>query len=335
MTDTISNTNTASNTNAASNTAEQLTSSLWRLPLPVKTLPPYDHTNSYILLDVANKLDPATPAAVTPAAVSGALVVDVGSVEAADALIAWFEEHHCTLQGVLLTHSHSDHVAGLAHLLEHHFVPVYLHPLEHDRLRQQLPHYRAKEWDVQRLEDGNTLEHGSLQVSTLHTPGHSRGHLSFVVRQAGQPTVMVAGDMVTGAGAIWVGTPEGDVSAYLQSLTRLSAVDADCLAPSHGAVSWQPQVLIDNARVHKQAREQQVLEVLESPASLTDITNQLYAHVPNNMRDFAERSLQAHLNKLLHEKRIKALLAPDLVPDLVPDDMHNAQRPVLYQRHKL
>jgi glyoxylase-like metal-dependent hydrolase (beta-lactamase superfamily II) len=280
---------------------EALTPSLWRLPLPVKTLPPYDHTSSYVLVNDAKQ----------------AVVVDVGSVEAAEMLIGWLSAYQYNLAGVLLTHIHSDHVVGLGRLLEHTPVPVYVHPLEQDRLRQ----YHSDEVNVHHLHDGDTLKHGNLHISSIHTPGHSPGHLSFVVRQANQPIVMLAGDMVTGDGAIWVGTPEGDVSAYLQSLSRLQDVSAACVAPSHGAVSWQPQVLLDKARHHKEAREQQVLALLEQPTSRSDLTDQLYSNVPEAMRDFAERSLAAHLSKLLNEGRIH--------------ERHGAQRKVLYQRHKL
>lgn len=287
--------------------AQALTPSLWCLPLPVITLPPYDHTNSYVLLDANNR----------------ALVVDVGSMEAANMLTVWLEEHQYTLTGVLLTHTHSDHVAGLARLLEHHpiSVPVYMHALEHHRLRQYLPNYP----NVQHLADGDTLQHGALQLTCLHSPGHSPGHLSVVVRQPNQPIVIVAGDMVTGDGAIWVGTPEGDVSAYVQSVRRLQEIGADCLAASHGAVSWQPEMLLDKARMHKEAREQQLLAALESPLSLAELTAQLYANIPDTMRDFAERSLAAHLAKLLHEDRIYEQ----------HDTQHDTQRGRLYQRHKL
>lgn len=295
--------------------AEALTPSLWRLPLPVETLPPYDHTNSYVLVNDNkvndNKVNDDKQA----------LVVDVGSPQAAEMLIVWLTEHQYHLERVLLTHTHSDHAAGLARLLEHRLVPIYVHPLEQDRLRQYLPAEVADELDVRHLEDGDTLNHGDVHLTSIHAPGHSAGHVSFVVRQADQPTVTLAGDMVTGEGAIWVGTPEGDVTAYLQSLTRLQAVSADCLAPSHGKVSWQPQVLLDKARDHKQAREQQLWELLEQPTSLTDLTDQLYANVPDAMRAFAERSLAAHLAKLLREGRIH--------------ERHGAQRKVLYQRHKL
>jgi endoribonuclease LACTB2 len=289
-------------------TAEALIASLWRLPLPANTLPPYDHTNSYVLLDDDNQ----------------AVVVDVGSVDAAEMLIGWLTEHRYDLEGVLLTHAHSDHVLGLGRLLEHTSVPVHVHALEQDRVRQYGAYADMRDLDMRAINDGDVFTHGEFHIYSVHTPGHSPGHVSFVVHDRNRPTkasAILAGDMVTDAGAIWVGTPEGDLSAYLQSLTRLAAMSVNCLAPSHGAVSWQPRVLLDKAKAHKEAREQQVLGLLEQPTSLADLTDQLYPNVPNAMRDFAERSLAAHLSKLLNEGRIHK--------------WHGAQRQVRYQRHKL
>lgn len=301
--------------------AEMVIPSLWRLPLPVDTLPPYAHTNSFVLLDTEHQ----------------AVVVDVGSVDAAEMLIGWLTQHRYDLEGVLLTHTHSDHVAGLARLLEHTPVPVYVHALEQDRLHQYLGGDIGGDIggyggyggcggrvDMYDINDGDTFIHGEFHIYSVHTPGHSRGHVSFVVHDRNRPTkasTILAGDMVTDTGAIWVGTPEGDLSAYLQSLARLSAMSVNCLAPSHGAVSWQPQALLDKAKAHKQAREQQVLALLEHPLSLCEITAQLYANVPETMRDFAARSVEAHLVKLANDGRVQA--------------RQDTQRGKVYGRHKL
>ncbi|MEM7737942.1 MAG: hypothetical protein AAF267_19355, partial [Deinococcota bacterium] len=153
------------------------------------------------------------------------------------------------------------------------------------------------------LEDEAVLEHGETTVRCLHTPGHSAGHLSFVVQ--GDKTSTLAGDMVTGDGAIWVGTPEGDLRAYLASLARLETVDANTLAPSHGAVSLQPHKLLEKAKTHKHNREQQILDTLEEPQSLDALTSKLYPDVTGVVYDFAQRSLQAHLVKLEHDGRIR------------------------------
>jgi glyoxylase-like metal-dependent hydrolase (beta-lactamase superfamily II) len=264
--------------------AEQLDQHLWRLQLPAETLPPYDHTNSFVITNDTGE----------------ALLVDIGSDEGAMQVTAWLKARALHLTGILLTHTHIDHIAGLRMLLEHNpNLPIHLHAAEVDRLDAQLPLTYHKVV----LADDDVLEHNEATIHCLYTPGHSAGHLSFVVQ--GDTTSILAGDMVTGDGAIWVGTPEGDLSAYLASLARLETVDADVLAPSHGAVSLQPHELLEKATTHKHNREQQIIDALKKPQSLDALTSKLYSDVTGVVYDFAQRSLHAHLVKLEHDGRIR------------------------------
>ncbi|MEM7738924.1 MAG: MBL fold metallo-hydrolase, partial [Deinococcota bacterium] len=97
---------------------------LWRLQLPAKTLPPYDHTNTYIITNDIGE----------------ALLVDVGSDEGARQVNAWLKARALHLTGILLTHTHIDHIAGLRMLLEHTnpALPIHLHAAEVDRLDANL-----------------------------------------------------------------------------------------------------------------------------------------------------------------------------------------------------
>ena len=86
-------------------------------------------------------------------------------------LLEAVESHSLTVEHLLLTHHHHDHVYGNSALKERLGVEILAHPLE----AEQLP-------DVDRtLEPGETLEVGGLQIDPLHTPGHTGGMLSFLV----------------------------------------------------------------------------------------------------------------------------------------------------------
>jgi hydroxyacylglutathione hydrolase len=75
---------------------------------------------------------------------------------------------------VLLTHHHFDHVCELAKLRERWpQLEVLIHPLEREGLG---------ELSADSLEPGATLRLGALEVRALHTPGHTAGMLSFLVR---------------------------------------------------------------------------------------------------------------------------------------------------------
>ena len=190
---------------------------------------------------------------------------------------------------VLVSHAHPDHVAGLEALRNIVGpVPVRAHPLEADRI--PVP--------VTPLQDGRTLMVAGRTVRALATPGHAAGHLAFVVDDVG----VVAGDLVTGTGASWVGTPHGDPDAYLESLERVRALAPAWLAPAHGDLPDDPNALLDAARAHRHRRARQVLAALDRPATLTELAVRVYgpAFAPDGeagsrARSLVRASLAAHL----------------------------------------
>ncbi len=97
-----------------------------------------------------------------------------------------------TVAVILVTHSHPDHL-----------------PLA-ERLGQA---QRASVRRYPELADGDVVRAGDLNITALHTPGHSADHLSFWV--AAQRAVFT-GDLVLGRGSSMVTYPEGDVAAYIR-----------------------------------------------------------------------------------------------------------------------
>ena len=87
-------------------------------------------------------------------------------------LLEAIERHELTVEHLLLTHHHHDHVAENHVYKERLGAEILAHPLEAERLL-----------DVDRtIEPGEeVLQVGSLVIGALHTPGHTAGMLSFVV----------------------------------------------------------------------------------------------------------------------------------------------------------
>ncbi|MGD0197310.1 MAG: MBL fold metallo-hydrolase [Solirubrobacteraceae bacterium] len=100
----------------------------------------------------------------------GAVVIDAGPP--VEPLIAAALRHGVTPSHILLTHHHADHVAGVATLVRQWpGLEVLIHPLERELVA-----------DVTgTIDPGEVIVAGALSIHALHTPGHTRGMLSFLV----------------------------------------------------------------------------------------------------------------------------------------------------------
>src|SRR5918999_6091305 len=97
------------------------------------------------------------------------VVIDSGGPSAP--LLEAIERHGLTVEHLLLTHHHGDHVAENHVYKERLGVEILAHPQEAEHLV-----------DVDRsIEPGEVLEVGGLRIDALHTPGHTAGMLSFRV----------------------------------------------------------------------------------------------------------------------------------------------------------
>jgi hydroxyacylglutathione hydrolase len=84
---------------------------------------------------------------------------------------------------ILVTHTHYDHIGGVAELAEGTGAPVYVSEVEAPVLANPdafYPGYAIRPWDAEvKLAGDETLELAGLALETLPVPGHSPGHLAF------------------------------------------------------------------------------------------------------------------------------------------------------------
>lgn len=112
------------------------------------------------------------------------------------------------LEALLLTHHHSDHIAGAGELLARlGAVPVHGSALD----RGRIPELTVP------LEDGDQFEFAGETIRVLLVPGHTRGHVAYHLPQGGH---LLCGDVLFGAGC---GRPfEGTPEQMYRSLMRLA-----------------------------------------------------------------------------------------------------------------
>src|SRR5579871_4230820 len=113
-----------------------------------------------------------------------AAVIDA-PVESSDPLLERIKELALTVDMILLTHSHWDHIAEVSVLKKELKAPVYIHKDDADNLQSpgsdRLPLFFPLIGVVPDgyLTDGQELKVGKLTIKVIHTPGHSPGGICF------------------------------------------------------------------------------------------------------------------------------------------------------------
>jgi len=87
------------------------------------------------------------------------------------------------------------------------------------------------------MDDGWTTQIGELRLQAIATPGHCRGHMSFLL--TGAPvTVLFSGDAVFWGGAVALqNVPDASISESAESIERLAQLEFDGLLPGHLTIS--------------------------------------------------------------------------------------------------
>ncbi len=169
-------------------------------------------TNSYIVSD-ENK---------------NAVIFDCGVYSAT--ISSYIEENELKLKKILLTHSHFDHIGGCAQLQEQTGAPVYIHEAEEDSLNDGDKNLAnafpfssfEKIEDYRTISDGDVIKVGDMQFKVMHTPGHSKGSVCYIIED-----VIFAGDTVFAGSVGRTDNYGGNQAEQRKSLKRLIELDGD------------------------------------------------------------------------------------------------------------
>ncbi|MFC1889258.1 MBL fold metallo-hydrolase [Thermodesulfobacteriota bacterium] len=146
-----------------------------------------------------------------------------------------------SISHVILTHCHIDHIGGAAELRRRCGCSLVAHELEASPIETGESRITAADMygvsldpfplDIKIGGDGQTLSFRDGDLECIHTPGHTPGSMS-VVYDSGELRVLfgqdVHGPLLPDFGS--------DREAFLASLRRLKALDADVLCEGHFGV---------------------------------------------------------------------------------------------------
>ncbi|RYF69106.1 MAG: MBL fold metallo-hydrolase, partial [Comamonadaceae bacterium] len=156
---------------------------------------------------------------------------------------------------------------------------------------------RALEADL--AQESSAIITHTLRV--IHTPGHAANHLCLVLEEDG---LLFSGDHILNGSTTVVDPPDGDMTAYLDSLDTLDAAcaadDIRFILPAHGHVLGNARGAIAHLKLHRLKREAKIAAVMRRlpEGSPDDWLPHAYDDVPERLWPVAARSLAAHVERI-------------------------------------
>jgi glyoxylase-like metal-dependent hydrolase (beta-lactamase superfamily II) len=149
-----------------------------------------------------------------------------------------------TLESILVTHGHLDHVGGVAALSKQLSLPIIGPHLEDEFWIQALPEqcrmvgfpksdsFVPSRW----LKDGDSVEVGNEKLQVIHCPGHTPGHVVFYSASA---NLAIVGDVLFKGSIGRTDFPKGDYQTLINSIQlKLWPLGKDvAFIPGHGPMS--------------------------------------------------------------------------------------------------
>jgi len=161
-----------------------------------------------------------------------------------DVLMEAVEKEGVTLEKILCTHGHLDHVGAVAEIAKKKELPIEGPHQDDDFWIDQLPEqtvqfgfpetesFTPTRW----LNDGDKVTVGKVTLDVLHCPGHTPGHVVFFEENS---RVAIVGDVIFQGSIGRTDFPKGNHDDLINAIkTKLFPLGDDVVfIPGHGPLS--------------------------------------------------------------------------------------------------
>ena len=253
------------------------------------------YTVSYVVVDTETKHCAALDSVLNYDLISGRT-----HTLAADQIIQYVRDEELTLDWILETHAHADHLSAAPYLKKHLGGKIGIG--EHIKTVQEI---FSKVFDLDQDEfknrngffdhlfiDGEDFSIGNITAKVMHTPGHTQACVTYLINDAA-----FVGDtmFMPDYGSARTDFPGGDAAELYQSIQKIFALPDntrlfmchDYKAPGRDEFAWETSVEIarrTNVHLHSGISQNEFVEMREARDKTLDMPKLIMPSIQVNIR---------------------------------------------------